>query len=183
MFIITKPNSKIRLPGHLGSTPTYQQNWNYTKIKSFHYRNYDINNTQLSESLVYTLERYGLRALPWTSCLNFTRLCSIELQFYRGADTSLARPGRKQANVSVRMAWISFDALPWKKNLTARVSMLLKSRASLTCFRACFLPGRAKDLSAPPYNNTAECHSRNACARIVTTIFNISFIQHPTTRT
>ena len=39
-----------------------------------------------------------------------------------------------------------------KKNLmTARVSMLLKLRASLTCFRACFLPGRAKDLSAPRY--------------------------------
>jgi len=31
--------------------------------------------------------------------------------------------------------------------MTARVSML-KSRASLTCFQACFLPGRAKDLSA-----------------------------------
>jgi len=31
---------------------------------------------------------------------------------YRGADKSLARPGRKQANVSVRMAWISFGALP-----------------------------------------------------------------------
>jgi len=29
--------------------------------------------------------------------------------------------------------------------------LLLKSRASLTCFRACFLPGRAKDLSAPRY--------------------------------
>ena len=29
--------------------------------------------------------------------------------------------------------------------------MLLKSRASLTCFRACFVPGRAKDLSAPRY--------------------------------
>jgi len=29
--------------------------------------------------------------------------------------------------------------------------MLLKSRASLTCFRTCFLPGRAKDLSAPRY--------------------------------
>jgi len=27
--------------------------------------------------------------------------------------------------------------------------MLLKSRASLTCFRTCFLPGRAKDLSPP----------------------------------
>ena len=35
--------------------------------------------------------------------------------------------------------------------MTARVSMLLKSRASLTCFRACFLPGRTKDLSAPRY--------------------------------
>jgi len=33
--------------------------------------------------------------------------------------------------------------------MSVRVSMLLKSRASLTCFRACFLPGRAKDLSAP----------------------------------
>ena len=50
------------------------------------------------------------------------------------------------------MAWISFGALPLQgeKNLmTARVSMLLKSRASLTCFRACFLPGRAK--AAPRY--------------------------------
>jgi len=39
-----------------------------------------------------------------------------------------------------------------KKNLmTAHVSMLLKSLASLTRFRACFIPGRAKDLSAPRY--------------------------------
>jgi hypothetical protein len=34
--------------------------------------------------------------------------------------------------------------------ITARVSMLMKSRASLTCFRTCFIPCRAKDLSAPP---------------------------------
>jgi len=73
---------------------------------------------------------------------------------YRGADKSLARPGRKQANVSVRMAWISFGALLCRKRnlMSARVSMLLKSRASLTCFRACFLPGRAKDLLSPRYN-------------------------------
>jgi len=49
--------------------------------------------------------------------------------------------------------WHEFPSAPCpagKKNLmTARVSMMLKSRASLTCFRACFLPGRAKDLSAP----------------------------------
>jgi len=31
---------------------------------------------------------------------------------YRAADKSLARPGRKQANVSVRMAWNSFGVLP-----------------------------------------------------------------------
>ena len=57
------------------------------------------------------------------------------------------------------MAWISFGALPCrkKKNLmTARVSMLLKLRASMTCFRACFLPGRAKDLSAPRYSCTID---------------------------
>ena len=72
---------------------------------------------------------------------------------YRGADKSLARPGRKQANISVRIVWISFGALHWRKKslMTARVLMLLKSRAFLTYFRGCFLPGRAKDLSAPLY--------------------------------
>jgi len=71
------------------------------------------------------------------------------------ADKSLARPGRKQANVSVRMTWISFGALPCRKRnlMTAHVSMLLKSRTSLICFRACFLPVRAKDLSAPRYTS------------------------------
>jgi len=71
----------------------------------------------------------------------------------QGSAKSLALPGRKQTNVSVRMAWISFAALPCRKRnlITARVSIFLRSRASLTCFRACFLPGRAKDLSAPRY--------------------------------
>jgi len=42
----------------------------------------------------------------------------------------------------------STSCLAGKKNsMTDRVSILLKSRASLICFRACFLPGRAKDLS------------------------------------
>jgi len=34
---------------------------------------------------------------------------------YRGVDKSLARSGRKQANVSVRMARISFGASPCRK--------------------------------------------------------------------
>jgi len=38
-----------------------------------------------------------------------------------------------------------------KKLMTARVSMLLKSRASVTCFRCYFIPGRAENLSAPRY--------------------------------
>ena len=44
--------------------------------------------------------------------------------------------------------------------MTARVSMLLKSRASLTCFRASFLPGRAKELSAPLYAFVFRCGRR-----------------------
>jgi len=54
------------------------------------------------------------------------------------------------------LEWREFPSVPCLAGgggegnlMTARVSMLLKSRASLTCFRACFLPGRAKDLLAP----------------------------------
>ena len=57
--------------------------------------------------------------------------------------------------------WREFPSAPClagkKKLMTARASMLLKSRASLTCFRACFLPGRAKDLPAPRYNAMVLC--------------------------
>ena len=93
-----------------------------------------------------------LRNLSFRTFVCFRRyLCCLLDWLYRGADKSLARPGRKKANVSVRMAWISFSALPCRKSnlMTARVSMLLKSRASLTCFRKFSLAGGAKDLSAP----------------------------------
>jgi len=53
--------------------------------------------------------------------------------------------------LSERREFPSAPCLAGKTLMTARVSMLLKSRASLTCFRAYFLPGRAKDLSAPRY--------------------------------
>ena len=91
-------------------------------------------------------------AIPsYTRADSFVRRKNIySIKMYRCADKSLAQQGRKQANDSVRMASISFGALPCrKKNLmTARISMLLKSRAALTCFRTCFLPRRAKDLPA-----------------------------------
>ena len=54
--------------------------------------------------------------------------------------------------------WREFPSAPclarkktWRQ---LAVSMLLKSRAFLTCFRICFLPGSAKDLSAPLYYNS-----------------------------
>jgi len=91
--------------------------------------------------------------ITWLWCSAQSCYCHVGV-LIQGAEKSLARPGRKQANVSVRMAWISFGALPRREKtlMAARVSMLLKSRTSLTCFRARFLPGRAKDLSAPDTN-------------------------------
>ena len=75
------------------------------------------------------------------------------MTLYMGTDESLAWPGRKQFNVSIRMAWISFGVLLCRKRnlMRVRVSILLKSRASLKCFRVYFLPGRVKDLSASRY--------------------------------
>jgi len=71
---------------------------------------------------------------------------------YSGAAKSLVRPRRKQASVSVRMAWISFGALPCRKKKLddnsrlnvveiARVPDMLPS-LSPSCL--------AKDLSEPP---------------------------------
>jgi hypothetical protein len=58
--------------------------------------------------------------------------------------------------------WHEFPSVPClvggKNLMTAHVSMLLKSCASLTCFQASFLPGQAKDLSAPRYKNS-DCTS------------------------
>jgi len=54
-------------------------------------------------------------------CCQFSSMCRCltcrnrisGCMFYRGAHMSLARPRRRLANVSVRMACISFGALPW----------------------------------------------------------------------
>ena len=88
------------------------------------------------------------------------------LQNYRGADNSLNLPVRKQANISVRMAWNSFGVLPYRKKenlMTTRVSMLLKSCASLISFRGTYIPGRAKDLSLPRYYTIEWESDGNIC--------------------
>jgi len=77
------------------------------------------------------------------------------MQFiYRGAGKSLARPGRKQARKHVR------DARYFNNIETRAVSKFFfflqgkapkEIHAILTETLACFVPGRAKDLSAPLY--------------------------------
>jgi len=72
---------------------------------------------------------------------------------YLGADKSLARPGRKQALKHVR------DARDFNNIETRAVIRFFflqgkepkEIHAILTETLACFLPGRAKDLSAPMY--------------------------------
>ena len=70
---------------------------------------------------------------------------------YRGADKSLARPGRKQARKHVRDA----RDLNNMETRAAIKNFFLQGKAPkgihtiLTETLACFLPDRTKDLSAP----------------------------------
>ena len=85
---------------------------------------------------------------------NVTVIFTYEISYniYRGADKSLARPGRKQVRKHVR------DARDFSNTETRAIIMFFFSsqgkapkeiHAILTETLACFLPGRAKDLSAP----------------------------------
>ena len=73
---------------------------------------------------------------------------------------TVAYNGVGYPNVSVRMAWISFDALlAWGKNLmTARVSMMLKSRASPDMLR--FGLGNKKNLQFGTWMEPLQRHYR-----------------------
>jgi len=70
---------------------------------------------------------------------------------YRGADKSLARPGRKQAPKRVRDAR-DFNNIETRTVIKCFFFLQGKApreiHAILTETLACFVPGRAKDLSA-----------------------------------
>jgi len=87
-----------------------------------------------------------VNALSYSISLNPDRL-------YQGADKSLAQPGRKQAQKHVRDARdinkIKMRAVIRFLFLQGKVSKEI--HAILTEKLACFLPGRAKDLSALLY--------------------------------
>jgi len=96
---------------------------------------------------------------------------------YRGADKSLARPGRKQARKHVR------DARDFNNIETRAVIkfIFLQGKASkeihaiLTETLACFLPGRAKDLSAPLYN-VSPC--TRFCKIFMSCLTHLGFLWH-----
>jgi len=79
---------------------------------------------------------------------------------YRGADKSLARPGRKQARKHVRD---TRDFNNIEMQTVIKFFFFLQGKAPkeihviLTETLACFFLGRANDLSAPLY--CAHCHS------------------------
>ena len=78
---------------------------------------------------------------------------------YQSADKSLARPGRKQARKHVSNAH-DFNNTEMRaviKFLFLQGKAPMEIHAILIETLACFLPGRAKDLSAPLYNITKEC--------------------------
>ena len=84
----------------------------------------------------------------------------MELRYWC-ADKSLARPGRKQARKHVRDAR-DFNNIETRAVIKFLFSCKAKApkeiHAILTETLACFLPGRAKDLSAPLYvPRTTRC--------------------------
>ena len=72
---------------------------------------------------------------------------------YRGADKSLARPRRKKARKHVRDArdFNNIETRAVIKFVFLQGKAPKEIHAILTEILACFLPGRAKDLSAPLY--------------------------------
>ena len=130
-------------------------NWLHLYLMAFEYILCRLKHTRLTYLThkglsVISVYAYEMRWAERKQTRNLQRLDEYTWIHYRGADKSLAWPERKQD--CFRQNGVNFLrrlALQKKKNLTARVSVLLKSRASLTCFRACFLPGQAKDFSTP----------------------------------
>jgi len=107
---------------------------------------------QWSSSPTLKMGHIGCSESSVTNCLSSLRNIPDEQRSYRGADKSLARPGRKQARKHVR------DARDFNNIETRVVIKVLflhgkapkEIHAILTQTIACLLPGMAKDLSATP---------------------------------
>ena len=100
---------------------------------------------------VRILRSFSCQCHPTIVPHTFIHLSSI---LYRGTDKSLVRPGRKQARKHVRDAR-DFNNIETRAVIKFFFPLQGKApkeiHAILTETLACFLPGRAKDLSAPLY--------------------------------
>ena len=90
---------------------------------------------------------------PPPSLLVTVQVNGKSILLYRGTDKSLARPGRKQARKHVRDArdFNNIETRAVIKFFFLQGKAPKEIHAILTETLACFLPGRAKDLSAPLY--------------------------------
>ena len=95
---------------------------------------------------------------------------------YRGADKSLAQTGRKHARKHVRTRAIStLSRSELSSNFFSYKTWTPKEIfAILTETLACFLPGRAKDLSASLYQGLPSRFLRHNFYEILTCIFHSS---------
>ena len=104
------------------------------------------------------------------------RITFCGILYYRGADKSLTRPGKKQARKHVRDARFQQhrDASCHQVLFFLQGKALKEIHAILTETKACFLPGRAKDLSAPLYFNFLyDIILSTICSTILTTMYTI----------
>jgi len=117
-----------------------------------------------------TVFRYKACQMTWrhlccpASCIHESTLTAGML--YRGADKSLAQPGRKQSRKHVRDARVfnNIETLAVIKFFFFLQGKAPKEiHAILTETLACFLPFRVKDLSAPLYSN-ASVYDQSVCA-------------------
>jgi len=63
-------------------------------------------------SLIVYISQPSSMTMTWIAAMKWSKWY---ISLCRGADKSLARAGRKEANASVRMAWISFGASSCRK--------------------------------------------------------------------
>ena len=84
-------------------------------VNKYHYRVFLI--LSFVDFLVHR-SRIPLNPMWYEFRLTLIRRMSCFSECTRGAYKFLARPGRKNANVPVRIAWISFGALPCRKKKT-----------------------------------------------------------------
>jgi hypothetical protein len=107
---------------------------------------------RLKNSYIWIVRLRGFAMFPDGYRLSDMRQ-QLSVEFYRGADKSLARPGRKQATFSAFYGtWIFITTFTRVHHLSIpQPNQSIPLPITLLTGAACFLPGRAKNVSAPKH--------------------------------